>query len=95
MEFTYFIGTDVSKNELDFAVMQGKVLLFHREVLNKEEAIRSFVKELLKLPGFELDKAVFCMKHIWIYNNPINLSLDKRFFDCDNNIIQFSCRRSF
>lgn len=78
MEFTYFIGTDVSKNELDFAVMQGKVLLFHREVLNKEEAIRSFVKELLKLPGFELDKAVFCMEHTGIYNNPLLACLHKK-----------------
>jgi transposase len=69
MEFTYFIGTDVSKNELDFAVMYGKSLLFHRETANTPEAIHAFVKELLRLPDFELSKAVFCMEHTGIYNN--------------------------
>jgi transposase len=78
MEFTYFIGTDVSKNELDFAVMQGKVLLFHREVPNKQETIQAFVKELLRLPGFELEKAVFCMEHTGIYNNPLLTYLHKK-----------------
>lgn len=78
MEFTYFIGTDVSKNELDFAVMQGRTLLFHREILNKQEAIHGFVKELLGLPGFELGKAVFCMEHTGIYNNPLLAYLHKK-----------------
>jgi transposase len=78
MEFTYFIGTDVSKNELDFAVMQGKTLLFHREIPNEQEAIHAFVKELLRLPGFELGKTVFCMEHTGIYNNPLLAYLHKK-----------------
>ena len=51
MKFTYFIGTDVSKNELDFAVIQGKNLLFHKEIKNSKAAIKSLFKELNKLPG--------------------------------------------
>lgn len=31
-QFKWFIGTDVSRNELDFAVMKGKKLLFHAEI---------------------------------------------------------------
>jgi len=50
MEFTYFIGTDVSKNKLDFAVMQGKTLLFHQKTANTPEEILAFIKELAKLP---------------------------------------------
>jgi transposase len=69
MEFTYFIGTDVSKNELDFAVMQGKTLLFHKEVVNNPQDISAFLKELSKLPGFTLNNSVFCMEHTGIYNN--------------------------
>lgn len=69
MEFEFFIGIDVSKNELDFAVQQGKDLLFHREITNEPEAIRLFIKELCRLPGFKLAKAVFCMEHTGIYNN--------------------------
>ena len=77
MEFTFFIGTDVSKNELDFAVMQGRQLMFHREIENNVKAINAFLKELLKLPGFDLRQAVFCMEHTGIYNNHLLVCLHK------------------
>jgi transposase len=82
MEFTYFIGCDVSKNELDFAVMQGKKLLFHKEVLNDPTAITSFFKDLKKLPDFGLDIAVFCMEHTGIYTNHLLAYLHKRKAKC-------------
>ncbi|WP_295716743.1 transposase [Mucilaginibacter sp.] len=69
MEFTYFIGADVSKNELDFSVMQGKRFLFHKEVSNSPTAIKAFIKELTKLPDFDPKQAVFCMEHTGIYTN--------------------------
>jgi len=69
MEFEFFIGIDVSKNELDFAVQQGKCFLFHREIANEPVAINAFIKELGKLPGFKLNQAIFCMEHTGIYNN--------------------------
>ena len=78
MEFTYFIGTDVSKNELDFAVMRGKTLLFHKEIANSEAAIILFIKELIKLPEFDLAGAVFCMEHTGIYNNHLLICLHNR-----------------
>jgi transposase len=78
MEFTYFIGTDVSKNELDFAVMHGKTLLFHKEIANTEAAIVLFIKELIKLPAFDLANAVFCMEHTGIYNNHLLACLYKK-----------------
>jgi len=78
MEFTYFIGTDVSKNELDFAVMCGKTLLFHQEIANTEQAITLFIKGLTRLPAFDLDNAVFCMEHTGIYNNHLLAYLHKK-----------------
>jgi transposase len=78
MKFTYFIGADVSKNELDFAVMQGKKLLFHKEVKNSTLAIKSFIKELNKLPGFNLSEAIFCLEHTGIYNNLLLAFLNKK-----------------
>ena len=78
MEFTYFIGCDVSKNELDFAVMQGRTLLFHKEINNTLVAISSFVKDLKKLPEFDFSKAVFCMEHTGIYNNHLLVFLHKK-----------------
>jgi len=78
MEFTYVIGTDVSKNELDFAVMHGKTFLFHKEIANNPQDINAFLKELAKLPGFALNSAVFCMEHTGIYNNHLLCCLHKK-----------------
>jgi transposase len=78
MEFEFFIGIDVSKGELDFAVQQGKHFLFHREVANEPSSINSFIKELNKLEGFLLGKAVFCMEHTGIYNNHVLSCLYKK-----------------
>ena len=78
MEFTCFTGTDVSKNELDFAVMRGKTLLFHKEIANTDQAINLFIKDLIKQPGFDWSSAVFCMEHTGIYNNYLLASLHKK-----------------
>jgi transposase len=71
MEFTYFVGIDVSKNELDFAVFKQKEFLFHKEIANNHTGIDAFIKELKKLPEFDLKKAIFCMEHTGIYNIPL------------------------
>lgn len=76
-KFTYFIGIDVSKNELDFAVMQGKKFLFHKETKNDRFDIADFVIELKKLPRFTLTKAVFCMEQTGIYCNHLITTLKK------------------
>jgi transposase len=78
MEFEFFIGIDVSRNELDFAVQKGERLLFHREITNQAGAIAAFIKELGKLSGFVLSKAVFCMEHTGIYNNHLLQVLHKK-----------------
>jgi len=82
MEITYFIGIDVSKNELDFAVMRGKQLLFHKEILNDPKAIHTFFSDLKKLPNFDLNIAVFCMEHTGIYTNHLLMYLNKKKAKC-------------
>jgi len=78
MEFDFFIGIDVSKDELDFVVRSRQAFLFHREIANRPDAINNFIKELCRVPGLELDKAVFCMEHTGIYNNHSLSCLYKR-----------------
>lgn len=78
MGFDFFIGIDVSKNELDFAVMKGRQLLSHHEVANQPGAIKGFLKELGKQAGFAVGKAVFCMEHTGIYNNHLLSCLYKK-----------------
>ena len=78
MQFSYFIGCDVSKNQLDFVVKNCKQLLFHKEILNTPEAIKTFLKELSKLPGFGLKETIFCMEHTGIYTNHLLIILNKK-----------------
>lgn len=76
-KYTYFIGIDVSRNELDFAVQQGNVYLFHKEIANENLAITTLVEELKTLPKFMMSKAIFCMENTGIYNNFILATLKK------------------
>jgi transposase len=78
MEFTYYIGCDVSKNELDFAIFKGNAFAFHREIENNPKSIDAFFKELKRLPDFELSQTVVCMEHTGLYNNPLLEYLHKK-----------------
>lgn len=76
-KFTYFIGIDVSRNELDYAVIQGKKFLFHKEASNNTNAIFQFIEELKKLPNFTISKSMFCMENTGIYCNHLLVCLKK------------------
>lgn len=78
MKFNFFIGIDVSKNELDFSVVKSGEELFHLETNNSLDGIRAFVKQLKSIKDFELDKCLFCMEHTGIYNNHLLRYLTKK-----------------
>lgn len=69
MEKTYFIGIDVSKNELDFAVVNSNKVLFHLEVTNNKKGIEDFIKAFKKQTAFSFQNSLFCMEFTGIYNN--------------------------
>jgi transposase len=70
MNYTHYIGIDVSKNTLDFAVLQGKEIMFQLQVTNDVTGIKDFMKQLKAAVTlkFKLNEAVFCMEHTGIYN---------------------------
>ena len=68
-KYTYFIGVDVSKVELDFAVMHLNEFLFHHECKNEKESVISFISRLKEIPRFRLSKTIFCMESTGIYGN--------------------------
>lgn len=76
-KYTYFIGTDVSRNKLDHAVMKGRTLLFHQETGNDSKTISAFIQEIKQLPGFTITKAIFCMEQTGIYTNHLLTELKK------------------
>jgi transposase len=66
--YKWFIGIDVSKNELDFAVLRNGELLFHTEIANTELGIKTFVEFLKKeISSFRVANAFFCMEQTGVY----------------------------
>lgn len=70
--FSFFIGIDISKATLDFAVVVANKLLFHYQSTNDKAGIEGFIK-LLKLhcPDANFSNSLYCMEHTGIYNNHI------------------------
>jgi len=77
-KISYFIGIDVSKNELDYAVIHGKQLLFHVEGKNESKDITAFLARLRALPGFTIGKSIFCMENTGFYCNHLVRILEKK-----------------
>ena len=71
MNYAFFIGIDVSKNTLDFAVSEGKELLLQTTISNDLSGIREFWNQLKSIKGFCLERSIFCMEHTGIYNQNI------------------------
>ena len=69
MEIKHFIGIDISKSTLDWAVCtpQGGIV-YQTQSANSEEAVKGIINIIKTLPGFENLKSVFCMEHTGIYN---------------------------
>lgn len=68
--FSFFIGIDISKATLDFAVIVAKKLLFHYQSTNDNAGIKSFVKHLKsQCPDADFTNSLYCMEHTGIYNN--------------------------
>ncbi|PRY20288.1 transposase [Spirosoma oryzae] len=69
MDFCYFVGIDIAKATLDWAVyhsQQGMVLSLHAD--NTLKSIKQTLAQLKTLPGWNPAEAVFCMEHTGIYN---------------------------
>ncbi len=62
--YRYFIGIDVSKNELDFALVESKKVLLHLEGSNDKKGIDQFVKQVKsQYKDFTIDNTLFCFEH--------------------------------
>ena len=77
MDFLYFIGVDVSKATLDWAIYDGKRIVLQSQSANTEVAIRAIVKQIKALPGFTITKSVCCLEHTGIYSAHLLSSLYK------------------
>lgn len=68
--FNFFIGIDISKVTLDFAVVVANKMLFHFQSSNDKKGIESFVKHLkIQCPNATFANSLYCMEHTGIYTN--------------------------
>lgn len=77
MSFHFFIGVDVSKNALDFAIRNQSRILFYLKTSNDTQGVKAFFKRCAdeKIP---LSKSLLCLEYTGIYNNIILQLVDKK-----------------
>lgn len=80
MDICYFIGVDVSKDTLDWAVFDGKTILLQSQSDNTGKGIKATLKLIRALPGFKASQSVCCAEHTGIYNAHLLAYLHKLSF---------------
>lgn len=68
MDIRYYIGIDVSKATLDWAVFDGQAIVLQTQSPNSETGIKAALKLLKALPTFTPQTSVSCCQHTGIYN---------------------------
>lgn len=68
MDFRYYIGIDIAKGTLDWAVFNGKGIVLRMNTLNSAIGIKLALRSLKDLPGWNAKQIIFCMEHTGIYN---------------------------
>ncbi|GAB4028867.1 IS110 family RNA-guided transposase [Spirosoma koreense] len=68
MDIRHFMGIDVSKNTLDWAIYANKAIIWQTQSENSPSAIRAIIKQLLAMPNFQSVNCVVCMEHTGLYN---------------------------
>lgn len=68
MDIRYFIGIDIAKATLDWAVYDGKKIVLQTSTHNTVAGIKTALRLLKTLSDWNPHQAVFCMEHTGIYN---------------------------
>jgi transposase len=64
----YFVGIDIAKETLDWAVYTAEGICLSTHGNNTSKAIRATLTQLKALPNWQPEQVVFCMEHTGIYN---------------------------
>lgn len=80
MKTESYVGIDVSKEKLDFALVKNGNKIFHCQTTNDLSGIKSVIKKLKKEYGCDPGGIVFCMEHTGIYNQHLLNLFEKEKF---------------
>ena len=76
-KFNFFVGVDISRDKLDFSILDEQRFLLHKELLNETEPVKTFLNDLKKVKGFRLRNTIFCMENTGFYGNQLISILSK------------------
>ncbi|RFZ81859.1 IS110 family transposase [Mucilaginibacter terrenus] len=76
-KFMFYVGIDVSRNKLDFAILRSQKILYHKEIANTVDSVQALLSELQTVSGFALKKTVFGIEHTGIYTSHLLTVLKK------------------
>ena len=68
MDFCYFVGIDIAKDTLDWAICTQQGVTFNTHTDNTIAGMKIALTQLKALPGWTTKQAVFCMEHTGLYN---------------------------
>lgn len=68
MNIRYYVGIDIAKASLDWAVYGANGIVLHTTTTNSVAGIKTALRLLKALPDWNSTEVVFCMEHTGIYN---------------------------
>ena len=63
MDIQYFVGVDIAKGTLDWAVFNGKTIVLQTHSANSVTGIKTVLRLLKGLPSWNPKQIIFCMEH--------------------------------
>jgi len=78
METQYFIGIDISKESLNWAVCSANKIILEQVSGNDIKSITKTVLSIQRELKFKIPSAVFCMEHTGIYHTRLLKYLQSR-----------------
>lgn len=70
-QFNFFVGIDVSKDALDFSVVNEGMELTAFRIENSAKAIKAALAKLKTISGFDTPQTLFCLEYTGLYNNHV------------------------
>jgi len=75
MQFTLFVGIDVSKETLDFSVVNNGNELLSFQTGNSQTEIREAIKKVKRIKKSSFEQTLFCFEQTGLYNNVLTGTL--------------------
>lgn len=88
-KITHFIGIDVSKLTLDFALFVDGKVIAHWQIENTNKAIKKLLRMLVKQYGITTSNTLFILEYTGVYNEYVVTTLSlKGYFMCLESGVQ-------